>query len=33
MSIVRKIVEAHGGRVTATSGPEGSVITVLLPGP
>jgi heavy metal sensor kinase len=33
LSIVRKIVEAHGGRVTATSGPEGSVITVLLPGP
>ena len=33
LSIVRKIVEAHGGRVTATSGPKGSVITVFLPGP
>jgi heavy metal sensor kinase len=33
MSIVRKIVEAHGGRVTATSGPKGSVISVFLPGP
>ncbi len=33
LSIVRKIVEAHGGRVTAASSPEGSVITVFLPGP
>ena len=33
LSIVRKIVEAHGGRVTATSDPEGSVVTVFLPGP
>jgi heavy metal sensor kinase len=32
LSIVRKIIEAHGGRVTATSGPEGSVVTVFLPG-
>jgi len=31
LSIVRKIVEAHNGRVTAASGPEGSVVTVFLP--
>jgi signal transduction histidine kinase len=31
LSIVRKIVEAHDGHVTATSSPEGAVITVFLP--
>jgi len=31
LSIVRKIAETHGGRVTATSGPEGSIMTVFLP--
>lgn len=31
LSIVRKIVEAHGGRITATSGPEGSVFSMALP--
>lgn len=32
LSIVRKIVDAHGGRVASASGPEGSAITVFFPG-
>jgi signal transduction histidine kinase len=31
LSIARKIVEAHGGRISASSGPEGSVFTLLIP--
>ncbi|MCX6566991.1 MAG: ATP-binding protein [Candidatus Aminicenantes bacterium] len=31
LSIVQKIVEAHGGRVSASSGPGGSIFTVALP--
>jgi heavy metal sensor kinase len=31
LSIARKIVEAHGGRLGATSGPSGSVFSIVLP--
>jgi heavy metal sensor kinase len=31
LSIARKIVEAHGGRILATSGPSGSVFSIILP--
>ncbi len=31
LSIVRKIVEGHGGRVSVSCGPEGSVFTIVLP--
>jgi signal transduction histidine kinase len=31
LSIARKIVEAHGGRISAQSGPEGSVFSIDLP--
>jgi heavy metal sensor kinase len=31
LSIARKIVEAHGGRMSASSGPSGSVFTIILP--
>lgn len=31
LSIVRKIIEAHGGRVSVSSGPAGSVFTFVLP--
>jgi heavy metal sensor kinase len=31
LSIVRKIIDGHGGRVDVSSGPEGTVFTVLLP--
>ncbi len=31
LSIVRKIIEGHGGRVSVSSGPEGSVFTIVLP--
>jgi heavy metal sensor kinase len=31
LSIVRRIIEAHGGSVRAASGPEGSVFTIVLP--
>jgi heavy metal sensor kinase len=31
LSIVRKIIEGHGGRVDVSSGPEGSVFTIVLP--
>jgi heavy metal sensor kinase len=31
LSIVRKIVEGHGGRVSVSSGPDGSVFTIVLP--
>jgi heavy metal sensor kinase len=32
LSIAKKIVEAHSGRISASSGPEGSTFTVVLPG-
>jgi heavy metal sensor kinase len=31
LSIARKIVETHGGRIRATSGPSGSVFSIVLP--
>jgi heavy metal sensor kinase len=31
LSVARKIVEAHGGRISATSGPSGSVFSIVLP--
>jgi two-component system OmpR family sensor kinase len=31
LSIVRKIIEGHGGRVGVSSGPDGSVFTIVLP--
>ena len=31
LSIARKIVEAHGGRMSASSGPGGSVFSIVLP--
>jgi heavy metal sensor kinase len=31
LSIARKIVEAHGGRILASSGPSGSVFSIVLP--
>jgi heavy metal sensor kinase len=31
LSIARKIVEAHGGRISASSGPSGSVFSMILP--
>lgn len=31
LSIARKIVEAHGGRIQASSGPLGSVFSIILP--
>lgn len=31
LSIARKIVEAHGGRILASSGPDGSVFSIVLP--
>jgi heavy metal sensor kinase len=31
LSIARKIVEAHGGRILASSGPSGSVFSIILP--
>ncbi len=31
LSITRKIVEAHGGRISASSGPGGSVFSIVLP--
>ena len=31
LSIVRKIIEGHGGRVGVSSGPEGSIFTIVLP--
>jgi heavy metal sensor kinase len=32
LSIARKIVEAHGGRILATSSPSGSIFSIVLPG-
>ena len=31
LSITRKIVEAHGGRISASSGPAGSIFSIVLP--
>jgi heavy metal sensor kinase len=31
LSIVRKIVEAHGGRISALSGPSGSAFSIIIP--
>ncbi|MCX6569496.1 MAG: ATP-binding protein, partial [Candidatus Aminicenantes bacterium] len=31
LSIARKMVEAHGGRISASSGPSGSVFSIILP--
>jgi signal transduction histidine kinase len=31
LSIARKIVEAHGGRILASSSPSGSVFSIVLP--